>query len=30
MYLQKIHKTALSASDDKRCFLNESESIPWN
>ena len=29
MYLQKIKKTSLSFFDDKRCYINETESIPW-
>ena len=30
MYLQKVRKSTLSLFDDKRCYLNETESIPWN
>ena len=30
MYLQKVNKSTLSILDDKRCFINETESIPWN
>ena len=30
MYLQKVQKTSLSPFDDKRCYINEIESIPWN
>ena len=29
MYLQKTKKTSLSMFDDKRCYLSETESIPW-
>ena len=29
MYLQKIKKSSLSIFDDKRCYVNETESIPW-
>ena len=29
MYLQKVGKSTLSLSDDKRCYINETESIPW-
>ena len=30
MYLQKVRKSTLSLFDDKRCYINETESIPWN
>ena len=30
MYLQQIEKSTLSIFDDKRCFINEIESKPWN
>ena len=30
MYLQKVKKSTLSLLDDKRCYINETESIPWN
>ena len=30
MYLQKVKKSTLSLFDDKRCYINETESIPWN
>ena len=30
MYLQKVRKTTLSIFDDKRCYINETESKPWN
>ena len=30
MYLQKIKKSSLSIFDDKRCYINETESEPWN
>ena len=30
MDLQKVNKSTLSLFDDKRCFINETESIPWN
>ena len=30
LYLQKVRKSALSLFDDKRCYINETESIPWN
>ena len=29
MYLQELKKSTLSIFDDKRCFLNETESHPW-
>ena len=28
-YLQKIRKSTPSLFDDKRCYINENESIPW-
>ena len=30
MFLQKVKKSTLSILDDKRCYMNETESIPWN
>ena len=30
MQLQRVKKSTLSQFDDKRCYLNETESIPWN
>ena len=30
MYLEKIRKSTLFSIDDKRCYINETESIPWN
>ena len=30
MYLQKVNKSKLSIFDDKRCYINETESKPWN
>ena len=30
MYLQQVKKSTLSLFDDKRCFINETESKPWN
>ena len=30
MVLQEVKKSTLSIFDDKRCYLNEIESIPWN
>ena len=30
MVLQKVRKSTLSIIDDKRCYINETESIPWN
>ena len=30
MYLQKVKKFTLSLFDDKQCYINETESIPWN
>ena len=30
MYLQQVKKSALSIFDDKRCYIEETESIPWN
>ena len=29
MYLQQVKKSTLSIFDDKRCYINETESIPW-
>ena len=29
MFLQKVRKSTLSIFDDKRCYINETESIPW-
>ena len=30
MYFQKVKKSTLSLFDDKQCYINETESIPWN
>ena len=30
MILQEIKKSTLSLFDDKRCYINNIESIPWN
>ena len=30
MYLQRVKKSTLSIFDDKRCYINETESKPWN
>ena len=30
MYLQKTKRSTLSLFDDKRCYINETESKPWN
>ena len=30
MLLQKVRKSTLTIFDDKRCYINETESIPWN
>ena len=30
MFLQKVTKNSLSAFEEKRCYLNETESLPWN
>ena len=30
MHLQEVKKTTLSFFDDKRCYIYESESMPWN
>ena len=30
MHLQEIKKSTLSIFDDKRCYINETTSIPWN
>ena len=30
MYLQEVKKSTLSIFDDKRCYINETESKPWN
>ena len=30
MVLQEVKKSTLSMFDDKRCYINETESIPWN
>ena len=29
MYLQLVKKSTLSIFDDKRCYINNNESIPW-
>ena len=30
MVLQEVKKSTLSQFDDKRCYINETERIPWN
>ena len=30
MYRHKVKKSTLSLFDDKRCYINETKSIPWN
>ena len=30
MHFQEIKKSTLSIFDDKRCYINETESKPWN
>ena len=30
MHLQEIKKSTLPIFDDKRCYINETESKPWN
>ena len=30
MVLQKVKKTKVSIFDDKRCYINKIESVPWN
>ena len=30
MYLQRVKKSTLSQFDDKRCYINNIEIIPWN
>ena len=30
MYLQRVKKSTLSIFDDKRCYINNIKSIPWN
>ena len=30
MYLQEVKKSTLSIFDDKRCYISETESEPWN
>ena len=30
MYLQQVKKSTLSILDDKRCYIKETESKPWN
>ena len=30
MHLQKMKKSTLSFSDDKRCYINKKKSQPWN
>ena len=30
MVLQEVKKSTLSIFDDKRCYINNIESIPWN
>ena len=29
MHLQEVKKSTLSIFDDKRCYINETESITW-
>ena len=29
MYFQKVRKSTHSLFDDKRCYINETEKIPW-
>ena len=29
MNLQKFNELTLLTSDEKRCYINENESIPW-
>ena len=29
-YLQQMKKSTLSVFDDKRCYINETKSKPWN
>ena len=30
MHLQQVKKSTLSIFDDKRCYIDETESKPWN
>ena len=30
MCLQKMKKSTLSVFDEKRCYINNIENIPWN
>ena len=30
MQVQEIKKSTLSIVDDKRCYINNFESVPWN
>ena len=30
MVLQEVKKSTLSIFDDKRCYINETKSMPWN
>ena len=30
MYLQEVKKSTLSIFDDKRCYISDTESEPWN
>ena len=30
MHLQEVKRSTLSILDDKRCYINETETIPWN
>ena len=30
MYLEKVKKSTLFIFDHKRCYINETESEPWN
>ena len=29
MYLNKVTKSTISAYDERNCYLNEVESVPW-
>ena len=29
MYLQQVKNCTLSQFDDKRCYINNNESVPW-
>ena len=30
IFLQRLKKSTLAIFDDKRCYINENESKPWN